>query len=302
MSDSSISSDDTQTKLLRNSLLAGSFAGMASTLVCYPFDVLRIKIQSSAFDKTSVGVIGTFRQTIQSGGFRALYVGLALPFGAQAIYKGTIFTVNNLTLEALLDFHNKGRQSHQGEYQLTSTDRFICGFTGGAINGGLFVTPVEYVRNRLISEQGKSKAAKGTTISVIRSTLINNGLSGLWRGMTSTVLRDSIGCGLYFVTMASAQEILSPNEKPSFQIVLLSGALSGIAFWVWALPIDTMKTWIQNGTAKNMREAVVLASRKGATGSMLALTRGWEVAYGRGAPSAAITVATYTSTYHYLMN
>ncbi|KAL3944252.1 MAG: hypothetical protein SGBAC_001695 [Bacillariaceae sp.] len=288
-------------KVLRNSLLSGSFAGMASTLVCYPFDVLRIKIQSTAFDKTSTGVLGTFRQTIQSGGFRALYVGLALPLGAQAVYKGTIFTVNNLTLEELMKFRNKGRQAHQGEYELTSTDRFICGFTGGAINGALFVTPVEYVRNRLISEQGKSIVAKGP-LNVIRSTLINDGVPGLWRGMTSTVLRDSVGCGLYFVTMASATAALSPNEKPSFPIILLSGALSGVAFWVWALPIDTMKTWIQNGTAKNLREAALLASRKGATGSVLTLSKGWEVAYGRGAPSAAITLTTYTSAYHYLMN
>jgi hypothetical protein len=76
--------------------------------------------------------------------------------------------------------------------------------------------------------------------------------------------------------------------------------MAGIAFWLWALPIDTMKTWIQAGTAKNMRHAFQLAYRKDPLGGLYSLSRGWQVAYGRGAPSAAITVTTYSLVYHFL--
>jgi hypothetical protein len=302
----SVPSSDAKSNVLRNSLLSGSVAGISSTIVCYPFDVLRIKMQTSAFEAASAGVVGTFRHTIQAGGFRALYVGLALPLGAQAIYKGTVFSVNNLTTEAISEW--KSRENHQsgrfGDYKLTMTDRFLCGFMGGAVNAALFVTPVEYIRNQLINEQGStsgdSKQRLRGPISVIKSTLAHNGMAGLWRGMTSTVLRDSIGCGFFFVAMSWSQHILSPDELPTFPVVVCSGAFAGVSFWLWALPVDTMKTWIQNGTAKNLRHAAILASRQGIIGGIYSLSRGWQLAYGRGAPSAAITVTSYSLAYQFL--
>jgi hypothetical protein len=296
--------------VIRNSLLAGSVAGMSSTLVCHPFDVLRVKMQSTALAATSAAsgsVTGTFRSTLQYGGVRALYTGLSLPLAAQAIYKGTVFTVNNLTQQAITEW--KTQENYKlgifSPYKITMVDRFMCGFTGGAVNGAFFVTPVEYVRNQLISQQNSTSEQQNAIrskgpISVIRSTLQSDGMTGLWRGMTSTVLRDSVGCGCFFVVMAYSQQQLSPDQPPSNTVVVTSGALAGVAFWLWALPIDTMKTWIQSGTADNLRHALELSQREGMAKSLPSLFRGWQLAYGRGAPSAAITVTTYSLIFRFL--
>lgn len=302
------STDVNRNNVLRNSLLSGSVAGMASTIVCYPFDVLRIKMQTSAFEVASDGVVGTFRRTIQAGGFRALYVGLALPLGAQAIYKGTVFSVNNLTKQLISDWKSRDTrhlgQVASGSNNLSMADRFLCGFVGGAVNAALFVTPVEYIRNQLITAQGSafddSKQSVRGPVAIIRTTLANDGVGGLWRGMASTVLRDSVGCGFFFVAMSLSQQVLSPNKEPSFSVVVCSGAFAGVSFWLWALPVDTMKTWIQNGTAQDLRDASRLALRQGALGGIQSLSRGWQVAYGRGAPSAAITVTTYSLAHQFL--
>jgi hypothetical protein len=273
---------------------------MASTIVCHPFDVLRVKMQSTALaTTTSVGVTGTFRNTLQYGGLRALYTGLTLPLAAQAIYKGTVFTVNNLAQQALTEW--KTQENYKlgifTPYKVTMEDRFICGFMGGAVNGALFVTPVEYVRNQLISQQGSDGLQNNRLngpMSVIRRTLQSDGMAGLWRGMASTILRDSVGCGCFFVAMAYSQQKLSPDQPPSSTVVVTSGALAGVAFWLWALPIDTMKTWIQSGTARNLRHAFELSQSQGIDKIIPSLFRGWQLAYGRGAPSAAITVTTYS--------
>eukprot|EP00980_Cylindrotheca_fusiformis_P008260 scaffold1736_cov127-Cylindrotheca_fusiformis.AAC.74 len=257
-------------------------------------------MQTNAFDTKSLGVVGTFRSTIQSGGFRALYVGLALPLGAQAIYKGSIFSINNLTKQLIVEW--KSGNDKLESTTLTLGDKYLCGFTAGAVNAALFVTPVEYVRNQLINEHGLSGDSKGKSgpLSVIRNTIAQDGVAGLWRGMASTVLRDSVGCGFFFVAMSFSQQALSPNESPSFPVVLCSGALAGVSFWLWALPVDTMKTWIQNGSANNMTDAAKLSLSGGLVGGIRSLSRGWQMAYGRGAPSAAITVTTYSLVYQFL--
>ena len=79
--------------------------------------------------------------------------------------------------------------------------------------------------------------------------------------------------------------------------VVLSGATAGVAFWIWALPVDTIKTWIQNGTARNLRHALAQITTRT---KLAQLFRGWPMAYGRGAPSAAITVSTYSAAYQFL--
>ena len=331
------SADGVKRNVVRNSLLAGSVAGIASTIAVHPFDVLRVKMQSSApavmtsattNDTRAVGLLGTLRNTLHyGGGIRALYIGLAMPLAAQAVYKGTIFTVNNVTESYILEY--KTRHVHPGRsessYRLTLTDRFISGFMGGAVNAALFCTPVEYVRNQQIAQIGnsadngdsaspkKTKSAGGMfrsrhqngPVALIQRTIQINGLGGLWRGIASTVLRDSVGCGLFFATMAYSQEQLTPKhsiDPPPSAVVILSGALAGVSFWLWALPIDTMKTWIQNGTARNLSDAIHMSQRNGLAQSIPSLFRGWQVAYSRGAPSAAITFLSYSLAFQYLQD
>ena len=290
-----------KSNVMRNSVLAGSMAGMASSIVCYPFELLRIKIQTQALETGSAGIVGTFRQTIQNGGFRALYTGLSLPLGAQAFYKATVFTVNNLTEKAIIERGTKTKlkRGSPDTYELTVADRFFSGFVGGFINSALFVTPVEYVRNQQIYNKRGSRRIG--PIVVIKRTLRSDGIFGFWRGMPGALLRDSVGCGCFFVAMSSSQEFLSPNnDQPSAMVIAASGALAGLSFWVWSLPIDTMKTWIQNGSAKNLRHAFQLAFKEGFVKGLYILSRGWPVAYGRGAPAAVITVSTYSFAYKFL--
>ena len=309
------SKGNTRNSIVRSSLLAGSVAGMASTLACHPFDVLRVKMQSAALASSSsstVGLTGTIRHTVQYGGVRALYTGLTMPLGAQAIYKATVFTVNNLTQKLIIDWKTleNYKLGHFQEHRLNMMDRFACGFMGGAVNGALFVAPVEYVRNNVINasssavenvaSKGPSSYARVSPLSVIRNTISRDGFLGLWKGTASTVLRDSMGCGCFFVAMAKTQELLKEDDGYlSKSSVVLSGATAGVSFWLWALPVDCWKTWIQSGKARDLSHAMEL-SRKDGLKSLSLLFRGWQVAYGRGAPAAAITVTTYSLAYRYL--
>ena len=146
--------------------MAGSVSGMASTVVLYPLDVLRTKLQAQA---AATGPLAVLRQTLQFGGVGALYTGATLPLLAQALYKGTIFSVHAVTAEWVRDFKvmelqklgqwpfahdaaaddDDDHHHHHHKLPLDYTDTAICGFVAGAVNAGAFVTPVELVRNQV---------------------------------------------------------------------------------------------------------------------------------------------------------
>ena len=278
------------------------------------------------------GVAGTIRYTLQYGGVRAFYAGMSLPLAAQAFYKATVWTVNNLTHHALVDW--KTRENYKlgnfQPYKVTLADTFFCGFIGGAVNGALFVTPVEFVRNQAISQQrypppssinpqprcGRKGVRAGSSavanrrlgvISIIRNTLQSDGVIGFWRGLGPTVIRDSIGCGCFFTAMTLSKQMLNEMQgleegsahtsQASRSTVVISGGIAGLAFWLWSLPLDTMKTWIQDGRARNLRHAIELSQKSGFWKGIPLLFRGWQVAYGRGIPAAAISVTGFTYVY-----
>ena len=300
------------THVARNSLIAGSLAGITSTLVCYPFDVLRTKMQSAALESPQqarpAGPLQVLRHTLHNGGVRALYTGLTMPLTAQAVYKGTVFMVNSVTSSCLLEWKTQERRKlgdFESPVRLTHADTFWCGMAGGAVNAALFVTPVEFIRNQLIVQH--TLKARGValerTLQGPLDVLRQNGLGGLWRGLGMTVARDSLGCGCFFLAMRYTQEQLSTPERPSSSlgVSVLSGAMAGLAYWVAALPLDTVKTWIQNGSAPNASEAIRDSlTRHGYMGTARQLCSGWQMAIGRGAPAAAITVVTYDWANRYL--
>lgn len=364
-----------------HSIIAGSCSGITSTLVLYPLDVIRTKMQQQASTTTITiqksqnrmtnqhhyrnnnhGPIHVIRTTIQQGGgIKALYVGITLPLMAQAIYKGTVFTISNITQQSIMNSRNTKTK------QLS--DQFWGGFVGGAVNGALFVTPVEFVRNQLIAIQAQqhnhnihnNNTTKSSWDVIRHAARQYTGISTLWRGISWTIYRDSIGCGCFFYTMAYCQHhihnlhhndpSISSLSKPSFTTTLISGAMAGLAYWIPALPLDTIKTWVQSSnvvinstttsstnynhhsesTAGIIKSTTVtkpinqslmsshnpspppphpqfsvyntihtIYKQHGTIGVIQRLYSGWQVAYSRGIPSAAITMTTYTYVHQYL--
>jgi solute carrier family 25 carnitine/acylcarnitine transporter 20/29 len=182
---------------------------------------------------------------------------------------------------------------------------------GGAVNAFLFVTPVELVRNQLIAQH--TRKAHGISCAttphyngpwhVIRHLLSTRGIAGLWKGTAMTVLRDSLGCGCFFYAFYFMKQRVLPKQQDTccWSSTAMAGAISGFGFWVVALPLDAVKTWVQNGSASSGREAILDSmSQFGALRTATRLLRGWQVAFGRGMPAAAVTMTTYEGVSNYL--
>ena len=239
------------------SILSGSIAGIASTCLFHPTDVLRTKVQAAAFSAPTGGGSGrgagsgagihtrplsVLVNTFRNGGIRALYTGVTPVLGAQAVYKACVFTVNNVTMSKIKDYRSKKGGSGAYTYVYTPTlfDIWFCGVCGGCVNGVAFVSPVEFVRNQQIALHSRVSTAEGTSseamrrkmktpLDIIRQTLREKGILGLWRGTGVTVLRDSLGCGGFFLMNELGRRHLGPylGGRESKATFLAAGACAG---------------------------------------------------------------------------
>ena len=106
-------------------------------------------------------------------------------------------------------------------------------FISGGITGlfiGFITTPIEYYK---IQKQ-----------SNVKKININN----FFRGLNSTILRESLSISIYFGSYQQFRELkLNP---------VISGGLCGISSWIMTYPIDVVKTRIQQNNNLTYLKAI----------------------------------------------
>lgn len=121
----------------------------------------------------------------------------------------------------------------------------LTGCFAGATES-LIVVPFELVKIRL---QDKSQAHlyRGP-VDVVRAIAKQNGWSGLYRGLGSTMVRHILWNGGYFATIFQLRGMLPKAQSNSERLCnsLLSGTVGGFVGTVLNTPADVVKTRIQN--------------------------------------------------------
>lgn len=122
----------------------------------------------------------------------------------------------------------------------------LGGLGTGALQS-LMLTPVELIKIRL-QLQHQSNCGP---VSLAKTILRKQGLKGLYKGLTITVLRDAPAHGLYFWTYEYVRERLHPGcrktGEENLRTMLVAGGLAGVASWVACYPLDVVKTRLQQG-------------------------------------------------------
>ncbi|KAI9007724.1 mitochondrial carrier domain-containing protein [Hyaloraphidium curvatum] len=80
--------------------------------------------------------------------------------------------------------------------------------TGGAVSGlasCVLLQPLDLVKTRLQQEHPR----KGTIVQTVKSIVRQSGLSGLWRGLTPTIIRNVPGTSMYFLTLNESRKLLN---------------------------------------------------------------------------------------------
>ncbi|KAJ1959226.1 mitochondrial ornithine carrier protein [Dipsacomyces acuminosporus] len=300
-------------------LAYGSLAGMAGKFVEYPFDTVKVRLQTSESQVFS-GTFDCLKQTWHNEGFRGFYRGLTSPLvGAMAENAIAFYSYNKI--QSII-------RSVSGIKDPSAPLALPHLFLSGALSGTIcafVISPVELVKCKLQVEnvQGyggsgaKTAAASAGSVkftgplSVVAHLLKTQGIQGLYKGILPTVARETIGVGCWFGAYeVVCRQLLRSRQKAGSKpltkedlgpaSIILAGGCAGVAYNFISYPIDVVKSFIQTADVRSAASGT--AERPGiastvrtvyARGGIPAFYRGLGITLVRAFPANAAMFMTY---------
>ncbi|TID30600.1 hypothetical protein CANINC_000755 [Pichia inconspicua] len=234
---------DDPTPVSRNQALkdifAGTIGGVAQVLVGQPFDTTKVRLQSAADPKTTP--IDVIRSLLKNEGPLAFYKGTLLPLIGIGACVSIQFSVN----ESMKRFFN---YINEGPNKMTSSQYFSAGAAAGFANGFL-ASPIEHARIRLQIQTSADALYKGP-LDVLKHLNQVGGIKAIYRGFGPTLLRESVGMGIYFTTFellvqnTMRKNNIERNQVESWKLCTFGG-LAGYSIWLTCYPVDVIKSKMQ---------------------------------------------------------
>ncbi|KAL5614391.1 uncharacterized protein BROUX77_000228 [Berkeleyomyces rouxiae] len=240
-------------------LVYGSVAGIVGKLIEYPFDTVKVRLQSQPdhLPPQYKGPIDCFRQSIRADGFASLYRGISAPLFGAAVENSCLFFFEGLGRSLMYDAGFATRQE-----PLTLGALWATGAFSGACTS-VVLTPIELVKCKIqVPASNPSATVQNLRpLAVIRQIYQHNGLAGFWNGQMGTLIREMGGCAGWFgaketvseffyrrreKTEQAAGQAVSPRSSalPLWQQAL-AGAMAGVSYNFLFFPADTIKSRMQ---------------------------------------------------------
>lgn len=288
-------------------ILFGSTAGVLGKYIEYPFDTVKVRLQSQSNALGTArlqGPLDVFKEAFRSpdGPVRSLYRGISAPLFGAAVETSLLFFSYRLAQDAYVNFSpvlkSQKEESKTGKVELPFNALLMCGAVSGAFTS-MALTPIELVKCKM---QVSNSLITPTIPSIIRTIWTTQGLRGFWHGQTGTLIRETGGSAAWFGSYEGAK-IMFTRYDSSIETIddikiwqqMLGGAVAGMSYNFVFYPADTIKSRMQTedaavkcqstfyGTGKNLWQ---LQGLKG-------FYRGCGITVFRAAPSSAIIFTIY---------
>uniref|UniRef100_A0A8R1DTF1 Uncharacterized protein n=1 Tax=Caenorhabditis japonica TaxID=281687 RepID=A0A8R1DTF1_CAEJA len=232
-------------------ILNGGLAGIIGVSCVFPIDLVKTRLQNQAVGADGKlqysGIVDCAKKTWSEGGATSLAK-------MRGMYSGSAVNILLITPEKAIklvanDFF-RGKLIKEGEKQLSVQRGMLAGGLAGMFQISV-TTPMELLKiqmqdqGRTLQKNQKRLSATELTMKLIRE----NGIGGLYKGLSSTLARDVTFSVIYFPLFAYLDS-LAPRKKDgsgdavfygSFLAGLSSGALSSFC----VTPLDVIKTRMQ---------------------------------------------------------
>lgn len=305
-------------------VLFGSIAGAVGKVIEYPFDTVKVRLQSQPdhLPLRYTGPLDCFKQSLHSDGFLGLYRGLSAPLVGAAIETSSLFFWERVARES---FFEAGLYDRDKSLPLSAL--FLTGAMSGAFTS-LLLTPIELVKCKIQAPATSSREGAirvHTPLKVMRDVFRHQGLRGFWHGQLGTLIRETGGSAAWFGTKETVTLIfrklntrssLYPNSSigpletskpvasgnaliplPLWQQAV-AGASAGMSYNFLFFPADTIKSRMQttsvHSSAPKTRfwaEGMSIYKQYGFKG----LYRGCGITVARSAPSSAFIFIIFDS-------
>ncbi|PQE24703.1 amino-acid transporter arg-13 protein [Rutstroemia sp. NJR-2017a WRK4] len=293
-------------------ILYGSIAGVAGKYIEYPFDTVKVRLQSQPdhLPLRYTGPLDCFKQSIKSDGFLGLYRGISAPLVGAALETSSLFFWERAGREALFR-----TGAYQRDQALPLQALWFTGALSGAFTS-LVLTPIELVKCKIqvpVSTSSGIVTVSQSPSAVIREVWHHQGIRGFWHGQMGTLIRETGGCAAWFGSKETATHLFQqlnaksalknqpsglatePAPLPLWQQAL-AGASAGMSYNFLFFPADTIKSRMQTASTSSTaprisfwQEGALLWKQHGLKG----MYRGCGITVLRSAPSSAFIFMIY---------
>ncbi|KIH87607.1 mitochondrial ornithine carrier protein [Sporothrix brasiliensis 5110] len=313
-------------------ILYGSLAGIVGKYIEYPFDTVKVRLQSQPdhLPLRYTGPLDCFRQSIRTDGVIGMYRGISAPLVGAALETSSLFMFERLGRASLVWAGLSPRDAPLSLPALWFTGAFSGVFTS------FILTPVELVKCKIQvpadslpsaagSATGTAKTVNRNPLSVIRDVYRYGGLAGFWHGQVGTLIREAGGCASWFGSKETTSKLLreynirsakakadstpatlasvATDPLPLWQQAM-AGASAGMSYNFLFFPADTVKSRMQTSPLGSSSmvprtffgEAKALYRQAGIRG----FYRGCGITVVRSAPSSAFIFMVFDGLKTYI--
>ncbi|KAH6851034.1 mitochondrial carrier domain-containing protein [Chaetomium sp. MPI-CAGE-AT-0009] len=194
--------------------VAGGIGGMTAQFCVYPIDTLKFRLQCETVQGGPQGnalLLRTAKNMWADGGFRSAYRGLGAGlvgmFPYSAIDIGTFEMLKKSYTRAMARYYG----IHEEDAQIGNVATAILGASSGAL-GATIVYPLNVLRTRLQTQGTAMHPPTYTGIAdVATKTLRNEGVRGLYKGLTPNLLKVAPALSITWVCYENMKNLLALN-------------------------------------------------------------------------------------------
>ncbi|KAK9488291.1 mitochondrial carrier domain-containing protein [Lipomyces starkeyi] len=271
---------------------AGTCGGFAQVLVGQPFDTTKVRLQSSP-PGTYTGGIDVVQKLVKTEGPLAFYKGTLTPL----VGVGACVSVQFGVFEGMKRFFSKQNISNGKTEGLTYAQYYFAGSISGLANS-ILACPIEHIRIRLQTQTASAPKQFSGPMDVIRKVQQSSGITGIFRGLTPTLLREGHGMGVYFLTYEylvnrdMATNKIERKDIPGWRLCVYGGC-AGYGVWLSAYPFDVIKSKMQtdsiDATKRQFNSTIDCARKTLQASGVKGFFRGFVPTILRAAPVNAST-------------
>ncbi|EJD04000.1 mitochondrial carrier, partial [Fomitiporia mediterranea MF3/22] len=216
---------------------------------------------------TYKGALDCLTKTVRNEGIRALYKGATPPaLGWTAIDSVLLGSLHNYRL-FLIRHGMTERKPGSDVKRLTLPAHGIAALFAGW-NSAIVATPIELVKVKLQMQRQRHANDREfkNPVHCVRRIVQTQGLSGLWTGLTGSLLFRS-----NFFWMFMSYEVLMRGfgrlEGTQFEIsdglsTFMSGGLASFGFWFMAIPADNVKNRMMAASLGSKRRSAITVAKE----------------------------------------
>ncbi|XP_032519352.2 mitochondrial 2-oxoglutarate/malate carrier protein-like [Danaus plexippus] len=228
----------------------GGLSGMMGICVVQPADLVKTRMQLAG-PRGNPSVLATVSNILKKEGITGFYTGLSAALFRQATYT-----------TGRLGCYNGISNYYTTAYGVPSFPvKLVIGMIAGGI-GAFIGTPAEVALIRMTAD-GRLPPEQRRNYKNVFNALARisreEGPAMMFRGATATVTRAMVVNAAQLSTYAQAREMLLPQLGDGIVLHFMASLISGLVTTFASLPVDIVKTRVQN-SAKGTSQVSVLMS------------------------------------------